>query len=335
MGSVAEVLATALVAAPVVSLVAWRLQRWADRRLEGQLTHDLDATLERFSRRLIFVKRCTPPGILLPTLKTSIRDDPEFAKPVEDALTAVRHDVLAEGAASGAVELRKLTVNTMANSIDAWFGVDHFVKAVAVCIAGSSYLCLTGSPSFGILFCVIELALISALAVGAIGFLARSPKVLIVCGGTLLIQVVLDAFTSSLNWDTGFGYGASGLWLLCLGFLTFGFCKHQRAAFWTGMVLGSIGFVVDAAASAASFPPIATHLGLNFVSNGVTWGNLGPFIGDLVLAAALFHRRNQFGGDPSTSPEVTRPPVVSPGPGLGVTTRNGELERLVGLPRAA
>jgi hypothetical protein len=98
------------------------------------------------------------------------------------------------------------------------------------------------------------------------------------------------AVTTPPNPDAIFQYLATAMWLIGLPLVALAFWLDFDGPFEPGMKILAAGFAFDLGACLFSLPPVARLSGIPFALNGVTWSNVFPFVGDLIMAVVLFRR---------------------------------------------
>jgi len=283
----ASLTAEGLLFALVGSLMLWRLGARVDRWIKHRLATDLEGTLTGVAGLLHRISFFTPRERLLRDGKT--RDYQGRAK---DSINGLRLflNKPEKSEEEKAREVRVQVVKFVGVAIESWTEIDPILKAVFVAAPCSFIFLLAGTRLYGAMLGVTEMLVIVPLLIGAFALATQMWLPLLICMPVLVAEVSLVAATTPPNPDAIFQYLATALWLVGLPVVALAFALDFEAAFKPGMKILAAGFAFDLGACIFSLPPVARLSGVAFVSNGVTWSNVYPFIGDLIMTVVLFRR---------------------------------------------
>lgn len=217
------------------------------------------------------------------------------------------------GSARGFIfqELRQL--------VRAWLMVDLILIAGITEATGSLALSIAAGHRFGLWTFVSQFPLVLCSFVGTWGLARRNAKALLACAGGLALNMV---FTSSVGTQPGILVFIF-MWLAWIGWMTgvsggvLAISRIGRSPLLmqASMVVAGIAMFFDLATCSVTTPAIASGLHLNWAVNEVTWWNLAPVPGQVLLGILLVTRGWRGDFPPSAMASVGSAPDGSDGGG--------------------
>ena len=173
----------------------------------------------------------------------------------------------------------------------AWWSFDPVLVAGTAEAVGSVILLWGGTKTYGRSFAAVEVILIGAAITGIVGFHGKNRKLLLISSFLVLSQAVFVGMTLPIDLDNLSEFVAAAMWLagIVISMKSFGTARRPVNSKYLaiGATILAIGMIFDAAACAIDIPGLATALHIDHLDDAVTWFNVAPMPGLILLTWVL------------------------------------------------